>query len=52
MGGMSGHKRVEVMGCWKNCIIKKFVHYTVGVIISRLRIETGRSRCYKRWMMY
>jgi len=27
MGGMSGHEMVEVMGYWKNCIIKKFVQY-------------------------
>lgn len=47
---MSGYEGVEVKGCWETCIIKKYVHFTVGVIMSRLRIETGRSRFYKRWM--
>jgi hypothetical protein len=48
MGRMAGHKRMEVMGCWKNCIIKKFVYYTVGVIMPRLGMETCRSKFNKR----
>jgi hypothetical protein len=50
MERMHGHTRVEVMRCSKNCIVKKFVHFTVGVVMSRLRIGTGRSRFHERWM--